>query len=142
VITLRYVLDHALSEALPLWQASANSLPLWYGAGPTADDTSEPRMQQVSSEVESLQCFQANAPQQSASCTLRLMKVCTMRQVADRRFTAAWPAEADRYSAVFQCLHAFQSTRRSCRPECCVHVAALDLQSVRLSRIIPCTCRT
>lgn len=49
MITLRYVLDHALSEPLPLWQASGNSLPLWYCAGPTADDTPEPRMQQVSS---------------------------------------------------------------------------------------------
>lgn len=30
-------------------------LPLWYGAGPTADDTPEPRMQQVSSKIEALQ---------------------------------------------------------------------------------------
>jgi hypothetical protein len=101
-----------LSEAWLLWQASATLFHLWYGAGPTADDTPEPSMQQVSSDIESLRCFRANASQQFVSCTLRLTKACTMRQVADRHCTAAWPAEAGRYSAVFHCRHASHSDAR------------------------------
>ena len=105
-------LDHALSETLLLWQASATLSHLWCGAGPIAGDTPEPGMQQVSSEVKLLQFFQANAPHQFASCILRLTKACTMRQVADRHCTAAWPAEAGRYSAVFHCRHASHSNAR------------------------------